>query len=120
MGYRGKGVEREEARRLRAPGLTMPDIVGELGVSRCAVSLWTRDVPVELGPRRLGPRRPNVLERRKAAEIGEMLEEGRARIGALSDRDLLIAGAVVCRGGKQDRPTRCIHQQRFCDDRPVL
>lgn len=98
MGYRGKVAERDEARRLRALGWTMPDIAGKLGVSRSSVSLWTRDVAVELGPRRLGPRSPNVLERRKAAEIAGLLEEGRARIGALSERDLLVAGAALYAG----------------------
>ncbi len=98
VGYREKVAEREEARRLRALGRTMPDVAGELGVSRSSVSLWTRDVPVELGPRRLGPRQPNVLERRKAAEIADLLEAGRMRIGALSDRDLLIAGAALYAG----------------------
>src|SRR5688500_16492458 len=96
MGYRGKLPEREEARRLRARGWTMPDIAAELRVSRSSVSLWTRDVPVPRGPRRrLRPRVPNALERRKQAEIAELLEEGRTRIGALSDRDLLIAGTAL-------------------------
>jgi len=55
-------------------------------------------MPVALGPRRLGPRQPNVLERRKAAEIAHLLDEGRARIGILSERDLLIAGAALYAG----------------------
>ncbi len=98
MGYRGKLAERAEARRLRALGWTMPDIAVHLRVSRSSVSLWTRHVPVQLGPRRLGPRRPNALERRKAAEIADLLEAGRARIGALSERDLLIAGTALYAG----------------------
>jgi len=76
----------------------MPDIATELGVSRSSVSLWTRDVPVTLGPRRLRPRQPNVLERRKQAEIADLLEVGRARIGVLSDRDLLVAGTALYAG----------------------
>ncbi len=98
MGYRGKLAERDEARRLRALGTTMPDIAAALGVSRSSVSLWTRDVPVALGPRRRGPRVPNALERRKAAEIAELLEAGRARIGTLSERELLVAGAALYAG----------------------
>lgn len=99
VGYRGKLCEREEARRLRALGWTMPDIAAELGVSRSSVSLWTRDVPVERGPRRrLRPRPPNVLERRKAAEIADLLEAGRVRIGTLSERDLLVAGVALYAG----------------------
>lgn len=98
MGYRGKVAERAEARRLRALGWTMPDIAGALGVSRSSVSLWARDVVVEMGPRRLGPRPPNALERRKAAEVAELLAAGRARVGPLSERDLLIAGIALYAG----------------------
>jgi transcriptional regulator with XRE-family HTH domain len=98
MGGRGKVLEREAARRLRALGWTMPDIADELGVARSSVSLWTRDVPVELGPRRLRPRRPNALERAKQAQIEELLGDGRRRIGHLSERDLLVAGAALYAG----------------------
>lgn len=76
----------------------MPDIAGHLGVSRSSVSQWTRHIPVDLGPRRLGPRRPNVLERRKAAEIAVLLEAGKERIGTLSERDLLVAGIALYAG----------------------
>lgn len=99
VGYRGKVLEREEARRLRGLGWTMPDIAGELGVSRSSVSLWTRDVAVERGPRRvLRPREPNALERRKHAEIAELLDAGRARIGELSEREFLVAGVALYAG----------------------
>lgn len=101
MGYRGKLVEQEEARRLRAAGLTMPEIAAALGVSRSSVSLWTRDVPFVADPARPLPakRGPNRLERAKAAEIAATAAEGVARIGRLSDRDLLIAGTVLYAGG---------------------
>ncbi len=99
MGYRGKLLEREEARRLRELGWTMPDIAEELGVSRSSVSLWTRHIPVLPGRRRRAHPRPRIgLERRKQAEIAELLEAGRARIGELSDRDLLIAGTALYAG----------------------
>jgi hypothetical protein len=99
MGYRGKLVEREEARRLRSLGRTMPDIAAALGVARSSVSLWTRDVPVELGPRRLTrPRPPNALERAKQSEIAELLEAGRVRIGELSEREFLVAGVALYAG----------------------
>ncbi|CAN5194493.1 hypothetical protein BH24ACT1_BH24ACT1_03920 [soil metagenome] len=51
MGYRGKVVEQERARALRAQGWTMPEIAAELEVSKGSVSLWTRDV--EFVPRRV-------------------------------------------------------------------
>jgi transcriptional regulator with XRE-family HTH domain len=99
VGYRGKVAEQERARELRARGWTMPDIAAELGVSRGSVSLWTRDVPFEARPRvRARNRGPNALQRAKQAEIDRLLDEGRARIGELSDRDLLIAGTALYAG----------------------
>ena len=99
MGYRGKLAEKDEARRLRAGGMTMPDIAASLGVSRSSVSLWTRDVPITAGPRRPAVGRlPNRLQRAKEAEIAALLEAGRERIGRLSDRDLLVAGTALYAG----------------------
>lgn len=100
MGYRGKLEERAAARRLRADGWTMPDIAAELGVSRSSVSLWTRDVVVVDARTRRSPvkRGPNRLERAKAAEIAALRLAGRATIGALADRDLLIAGTALYAG----------------------
>jgi transcriptional regulator with XRE-family HTH domain len=97
VGHRGKVAEQERARALRAQGWTMPDIAAELGVSRGSVSLWTRDVPFEPRPRARS-RAPNALQRAKQAEIERLLDEGRARIGELSDRDLLIAGTALYAG----------------------
>ena len=117
VGYRGKGAEREDARRLRSLGWTMPDIARELGVSRSSVSLWTRDVPVAPSPRRRsGPRAPNVLERRKQAEIAELLEAGRSRIGPLSERDLLVAGTALYAG----EGTRSGHIVGFANTDPRM
>ena len=71
MGYRGKLAERDEARRLRAGGATLAEIVEALGVSKSSVSIWVRDVPFIPRPGRRSPRRrgPNALQRAKAAEI---------------------------------------------------
>lgn len=100
VGYRGKVTEREAARDLRARGWTMDAIAAELGVSKSSVSLWTRDVPFEARPARTGARRrgPNVLQRRKAAEIAELMEAGRQRIGELSEREFLVAGLLLYAG----------------------
>jgi hypothetical protein len=117
MGYRGKLVEREEARRLRALGQTMPDIAAALRVSRSSVSLWTRDVPVEVGPRRaVRPRRPNALERAKQSEIAELLEEGRSRIGQLGEREFLVAGAALYAGEGSKTDGRV----RFTNSSPAM
>jgi hypothetical protein len=99
MGYRGKLIERHRARKMRAAGMTMPDIAAALGVSRGSVSLWTRDVEFEPRPRRRARRsQPNALQRRKQAEIDDLLEEGRRRIGELSEREFLVAGAALYAG----------------------
>jgi IS30 family transposase len=108
VGYRGKVVERERARELRAQAWTIGEIVAELGVSRSSVSVWVRDVRFDEATRaaRAGANRrrgahkrgPNRLQQRKQAEIDRLLAEGIDRIGQLSDRDLLIAGAALYAG----------------------
>src|SRR5437879_4832921 len=101
MGYRGKVVEQEEARELRAVGLALNEIAAKLSVAKSSVSLWVRDVPVP--PRPKGrpwtpDRKPSSLKVAKEAEIARLLEEGRRRIGHLSDREFLVAGAALYAG----------------------
>jgi len=43
-------------------------------------------------------RDPNALQRRKQGEIDRLLEEGRARIGELSEREFLVAGVALYAG----------------------
>jgi hypothetical protein len=43
-------------------------------------------------------RDPNALQRRKRAEIDRLVEEGRARIGRLSEREFLVAGVALYAG----------------------
>jgi hypothetical protein len=43
-------------------------------------------------------RAPNALQRRRQAEIDRLVEEGRARIGRLSDREFLVAGVALYAG----------------------
>ncbi|MEN3273847.1 MAG: hypothetical protein V7636_2608, partial [Actinomycetota bacterium] len=108
MGYRGKIDEHNRARDLRAEGWTMPEFAEALGVSRSSVSLWTREVPyVPRRPPRTGyvKRGPNKLERAKQEEVERLLEEGRDRMGSLSEREFLIAGAALYAGeGFKVRP----------------
>lgn len=103
MGYRGKVVEQERARDLRAEAWTLQEIATELGVAKSSVSLWVRDVEFTPKPREnanYGGRRrgPNVLARRREEEVRRLAEEGRARVGRLSDRDLFIAGIALYAG----------------------
>jgi hypothetical protein len=110
MGYRGKLAERQQARLLRGSGLPLAEIAARLGVSRSSVSLWVRDVPFEPLPRPVRGRRraPNALQRRKQAEIERLLEEGRTRVGRLSEREFLVAGVALYagEGSKTDRVVR--------------
>ncbi len=99
MGYRGKVLEQERARELRAEAWTLQDIANELGVSKSSVSLWVRDVEFEPQPRRTARRRaPNKLQVAKQAEIDEMLQWGRDRIGQLSEEAFLAAGTALYAG----------------------
>lgn len=112
MGGRAKVVEQRRARQLRAAGTTIAAIAAEVGASKSSVSTWVRGVPFEPPPRRsrANPRArgPNTLERRKADEIERLLEEGSARVGELSDRDLLVAGIALYagEGSKRDGQVR--------------
>jgi hypothetical protein len=100
MGYRGKLAEREQARRLRQAGLPLAEIAARLAVAKSSVSLWVRDV--EFTSRPVPPRgrrrAPNALQRRRQAEIERLVEEGRARIGRLSEREFLVAGVALYAG----------------------
>lgn len=99
MGYRGKVVEQERARALRAQAWTLQEIADELGVAKASVSVWVRDVEFVPRPRQPGPhRRPHPWVARKEAEIAELHEEGRRRIGRMTDQELLVAGTALYAG----------------------
>ena len=99
MGYRGKVRKQEEARRLRAQGWILSRIAEELGVSKSSVSLWVRDVPFTPSKRRYGPQaRYHPWQTRKLQEIAEMREWGLGKIGRLSEKAFLAAGAALYAG----------------------
>lgn len=99
MGYRGKVVERERARGLRAQAWTLQEIADELGVAKGSVSVWVHDVEFSPRPRMGGRRRaPNALQRAKTEEIARLDELGRQRLGQLSDQAFLAAGAALYAG----------------------
>jgi transcriptional regulator with XRE-family HTH domain len=108
VGYRGKVVEQQRARELRAQGWTYAEIEAELGVSRSSVSVWVRDVEVDdvewarrvrrnknFGARR---RAPNRLQLAKQDEIDRCRREAADWLGPLSERDLLVAGIALYAG----------------------
>ena len=99
MGYRGKTVEKERARDLRAESWTLQAIASELGVSRSSVSVWVRDVRFEPKPRhRPIFRNPSSLHLAKLAQIEEMNQWGREQIGVLSEAAFLAAGVALYAG----------------------
>jgi len=100
-----------KARRLREQGYAYNEIAAELGVSKGTVSAWVHDLP---WPDRLsyeecrkraaeGAQRYWETERRvREARREAVRAAAAAEIGALTKRELLIAGAVAywCEGSK--------------------
>lgn len=100
---------RAKARELRLAGWSMPKIAVEIGVSRSSVSLWTRDLPKP--PRSTWePHRqaaayaahwvPELARRQEERE--RRAAEGAQSVGELSERELLLLGAMAywCEGSK--------------------
>jgi len=115
---RAKDAVRARARELRGRGLDYEEIATELGVSKSSISLWVRDMPTPPhltyqesrkrsaeGVRRYWAAERPVREAARQATIAAATAE----IGPLSDRELLITGAVAywCEGlkGKPRRPS---------------
>src|ERR1022692_1067311 len=121
---------REAARELRQGGLDYKRIAAELGVSKSSVSLWVRDLP---RPARMsyeecrrrqaeGVRRYWDTERGVREAEREVVRTGAAaRIGTLSDREVLIAGAIAywCEGAKS-KPYRRADRVVFVNSDPGL
>jgi hypothetical protein len=121
---------RAHARELRGQGLDYEEIATALGVSKSSVSLWVRDLPI---PERLsyeecrkrsaeGTRRYWAAERPvRAAARAATCAAAATQIGALTDRELLIAGAIAywCEGGKT-KPHRRSDRVIFINSDPAL
>jgi len=122
---------RSKARQLRDSGRTYDEIAAELGVSKSSVSLWVRDLP-RTGRLSYEESRKRNLDGTAAYwEVERPIREARrqevrdcafAEIGELSDRELLIAGAVAywCEGGKEKPYTRQRGGVRFINSDPGL
>jgi transcriptional regulator with XRE-family HTH domain len=128
---RAKDHIRGKARELRGRGYTYVEIAAELGVSKSSVSLWTRDMP------RVGRISYEEVRKRNAAgvsafwateaprrEVGRLAitEAAAARIGRLSDREVLIAGAIAywCEGTKNKPHRRPDNRVMFVNSDPKL
>ncbi len=121
---------RARARDLRTQGLDYEDIAAALGVARSSVSLWVRDLP---RPARLsyaecrrrsaeGARRYWAAERpAREARRAAAREAAAAEIGELTDREILIAGAIAywCEGAK-NKPHRRSDRAIFTNSDPAM
>jgi predicted transcriptional regulator len=107
-----------QARELRVQGLSYEEIAGVLGVSKSSVSLWVRDLPrpphlsyeesrkrSAEGARRYWAAQRPIREARRESERAAAA----AGIGALSRREILIAGAIAywCEGAKSKPHNPC-------------
>jgi len=121
---------RARARELRSQGMDYEVIAAALGVSKSSISLWVRDMP---RPARLsyaqcrkraaeGVRRYWAAERpaREAQRAATCAAAG-AEIGGLTDRELIIAGAIAywCEGTK-NKPHRRNDRVVFMNSDPSL
>lgn len=122
---------RARARRLREQGLDYNRIAAELGVSKSSVSLWVRDMPrpdrlsyeecrkraAEGVHRYWDAERPAREAQREAVRAAAATE-----IGALTQRELLIAGAIAywCEGCKSKAHYRREHVQFINSDQGLI
>lgn len=127
---RAKDQLRLKARELRQKGSDYDDIVSELGVSKSTVSAWVSDLP---WPERLsyeecrkraaeGTRRYWEAEcPAREARLEAISSAASACIGELSDREVLIAGAMAywCEGTK-NKPHRAVNRVSFINSDPDL
>jgi predicted transcriptional regulator len=111
-----KDPVRDKARELRKQGLNYNQIAAELGVSKSSVSLWVRDLPRPAGlsyeecrqRSADGVRRYWAAERPiREAQREAMRQAAAAEIGQLTEREIVIAGAIAywCEGAK-NKPYR--------------
>ncbi len=127
---RAKDDLRAKARELREQGFDYDRIASELGVSKGSVSLWVRDIP---RPERLSYeecRKRSAEGSRRYWETERPIREARreavraaaaAEIGALTDREILIAGAIAywCEGEKS-KPHRHAERVNFINSDPSV
>ena len=124
-----KNDARAAARELRVQELSVNEIAARLGVSKSSVSLWVRDLPYpEKFAHINNPRRHEGLRRyaagAKAARETRLTTEAmtaEAEMGNLSERELIIAGAVAywCEGAK-NKPDRQDDRVAFINSDPGL
>ena len=121
---------RARARELREQGMAYHEIAAKLGVSKSSVSLWVRDLPrpERLSYEECAKRQAAAVAaywaaehpRREAARKA-IRADAQERIGPLTDRDILAAGAIAywCEGSKS-KPYRRSNRVIFINSDPRL
>jgi Homeodomain-like domain-containing protein len=105
---------RAEAVELRKDGCSVPDIARRLGVAKSTAFLWTRHLPLDPTPEHAETRVRRHMEhmrevrwephrRERDANRAAVNREQVAWVGALSDREVMLIGAVAywCEGAKE-------------------
>jgi hypothetical protein len=127
---RAKDELHARAREMRDGGATYDEIAAELGVSKGSISLWVRDMPRRgrISYEEFRKRNAEGVSRywaaehaRREAQRQEISDSAAAEIGALSDREVLIAGAIAywCEGEK-NKPHRRRDSVAFINSDPKL
>lgn len=117
---------RARARELRLEGWSVNDLAVEFGVARSTAWRWVGDLPLDRDTERARHKREHAAamtkarwaaHRRRRDESDGAIRSAAARtVGSLSDRDLMLAGAVAywCEGAKA-KPWRGLSQLSFCN-----
>jgi len=103
---------RQQARTLRVEGASLNDIAQKLSIAKSTASVWVRDLPVPPGLRerashahRINSKRWVVDRERREAERRQVKGAAREAVGELTDRELLLLGAVLYWAeGAKDKP----------------
>ncbi|MDP3975061.1 MAG: hypothetical protein Q8P88_02140 [Candidatus Jorgensenbacteria bacterium] len=112
-----RAKEKTQALLMRRIGASIGAIAKELSVSKASVSRWCRDITLSPAQRkRLNEhqrvrsiaalrRAAKIKKEEKLIEIRGIRESGRKKVGALSKRDLFIAGLALYwgEGGKKGK-----------------
>jgi transposase len=119
---RAKDDLREVARAMRLEGRSYREIRTEVPVSKSTLSEWLKDVPISEEQAALllkrqfdsRERRATALRARRIATQERIWQESAAEIGAMSERELLIAGAVAYWAeGAKAKPWRTNERVQF-------
>jgi len=121
---------RSRARELRRQGMVYNEIAVKLGVSKSSVSLWVRNIPrsetlsyEESRQRQMAGVSAYWAAERERRELARVAvsQAAAGQIGQLSQREVLIAGAVAywCEGAK-NKPYRRNNRVDFINSDPQL